>query len=89
MSMNQSNMGQPRPSSARRLGNFGILSAIASLFLLSEIFGSVAIILGAYAMRSEPDSRIGIIVVILGITCMLIGIYVTAVPLVIDLIYGY
>lgn len=89
MNMNANSMGSPRTGSGRRLGNFGILSAVASLLLLSEIFGSVAIILGAYAWKDEPESRTGIIVVILGIVCMLVGIYFTAYPLVINLIYGF
>jgi hypothetical protein len=89
MNMNSNPMSAPRTSSGRRLGNFGILSAVVSLLLLSEIFGSIAIILGAYAWKEEPDSRLGITVVVLGIICMLVGIYVTAYPLVISLIYGY
>jgi uncharacterized membrane protein HdeD (DUF308 family) len=56
---------------------------------LSEIFGSAAIILGAYQVKREPEASFGIIVVILGIICLLAGIFLTAYPLVYDLVTGY
>jgi membrane-bound ClpP family serine protease len=60
--------------------NLGFLSAIISLFIVPEIFGSVAIILGAYAWRMEgPNSHnLGLFVIIVGIICMLMGIYYTS-----------
>jgi membrane-bound ClpP family serine protease len=47
---------------------------------MPEIFGSVAILLGAYAWRMEgPNSRnLGLVVIIAGIICMLVGIYLTS-----------
>lgn len=77
----------PQPS--RGLGRsyfmYGIISAVVSLFFLSEIFGSVAIILGAHTWKKEEGNR-GLTLIILGIICMLVGIYFTAYPLLIDLL---
>jgi len=42
-----------------------------------EVFGPVAIVLGAYAWRRERGN-LGIRVVIFGIICMLVGLYFTA-----------
>jgi uncharacterized membrane protein HdeD (DUF308 family) len=60
--------------------NIGILCAIISLVVLPEIFGSAAIILGAYAWRMERDENRnrGLLLVILGIVAMLVGIYYTS-----------
>jgi hypothetical protein len=55
----------------------GVVSAILSLFFVPEVFGSVAIILGAYLWRKEQANH-GIIIVILGIACMIVGIEFTA-----------
>jgi hypothetical protein len=55
----------------------GFISAVVGLFILPEIFGSVAIVLGAYAWRRE-QGKLGIILVIVGILCMIVGIEVTA-----------
>jgi membrane-bound ClpP family serine protease len=55
----------------------GVVSAILSLFVVPEVFGSAAIILGAYMWRKEQGNR-GIIIMILGIICMIVGIEVTA-----------
>jgi membrane-bound ClpP family serine protease len=71
---------------AENIWHYGILSAAFSLLLSPEIVGSVAIILGAYQMKMEPDRSFGLIVVVLGIVCMLIGIYVTSYLLLINLI---
>lgn len=54
-----------------------IICAIVGLFIFPEIFDSAAIILGAYAWKRQ-QGNIGLYVVILGIACMLIGIYLTA-----------
>jgi len=77
----------PTPSRALRRSyfNYGVLSAVLSLFFLSEIFGSVAIILGAHTWKKEEGNR-GLTLLILGIICMLVGIYFTAYPLLIDLL---
>jgi membrane-bound ClpP family serine protease len=59
--------------------NLGLLSAIISLWIIPEIFGSAAILLGAYAWRREgPNSRLGLFVIIAGIICMLMGLYYTS-----------
>lgn len=55
----------------------GVISAIVSLNIVPEIFGAAAIILGAYTWRREQGNR-GIYIVILGIICMLLGLYFTA-----------
>lgn len=38
---------------ARKYFNYGLISAVVSLILLPEIFGSAAIILGAYSWKKE------------------------------------
>ena len=60
--------------------NLGVLCAVIGLFVLPEIFGSAAIILGAYAWRLERDENrnLGLILIILGIVAMLVGIYYTS-----------
>ena len=70
---------QPTRYMAGRYSTYGLISAILSLFIVPEIFGSVAIILGAYAWKNERNgSNIGLYIVILGIICMLVGIYFTS-----------
>jgi len=64
---------------SRRYANWGFLCATTSLIILPEIFGSMAIILGAYAWKLEPgDSKHGRNIMILGIICMLVGLYFTS-----------
>jgi len=64
---------------AGRYANWGFICAIASLFIVPEIFGSMAIILGAYAWKLEPgDSKHGRNIMILGIICMFMGLYFTS-----------
>ena len=63
----------------------GATSAVVSLFFIPEIFGSAAILLGACLWRMEPGSR-GLNIMILGIVCMLVGIYFTALFALIDLV---
>jgi ketosteroid isomerase-like protein len=67
----------PARDRTRRYAIVGFISAIVSLFILPEIFGSVAIVLGAYAWRRERGN-LGIILVIVGILCMIVGIEYTA-----------
>ena len=81
----QSPVNQPSYSIRQKPGaalyfNVGILCAIISLLALPEIFGSAAIILGAYAWRMERDEKRnrGLLLVILGIVAMLVGIYYTS-----------
>ncbi len=80
-----SSQSTPSPSSpsyppardrTRTYAIVGFISAIVSLFILPEIFGSVAIVLGAYAWRRERGN-LGIILVIVGILCMIVGIEAT------------
>jgi len=82
-------MTQTSARPARTYGTLGLMSAILSLLVLADVFGPVAIILGAYTWRKEPESSFGLTVLILGIVCMLVGIYFTAFPDLIDLIFGY
>ncbi len=60
--------------------NIGILCAIISLIVFPEIFGSAAIILGAYVWRMEHEENRnrGIMLTIIGIIAMLAGIYYTS-----------
>ena len=58
----------------RRLIILGYISAILSLFIVPEIFGSVAIILGAYTRRRGGGSK----VLILGFIFMFAGLFFTA-----------
>lgn len=80
----QSPQSTPSPPSypagkgtATRFALVGFIFAALSLFILPEILGSAAIILGAYTWRSRKGS-LGIIIVIIGLLCMIIGIEVTA-----------
>jgi membrane-bound ClpP family serine protease len=78
----QDNKSQSHPSFRGYAGliGFGLLCAFLSLIIVPEIFGSLAIIFGAYVWRMErEDSRNrGLIVLILGIIFMIIGIYFTS-----------
>jgi membrane-bound ClpP family serine protease len=59
----------------------GLICAFVSLFIVPEIFGSAAIILGAYTWKldsSENKSR-GLVLIIFGIITMLVGIYYTSI----------
>jgi hypothetical protein len=53
------------------------ICAILGLFIFPEIFDSVAIVLGAYAWKRQQGNT-GLYVMILGIACLLIGMYLTA-----------
>ena len=64
------------PATGTHVG-IAIVCAIIGLFIFPEIFDSVAIILGAYAWKRQ-QGNVGLYVVILGIACMLIGVYFTA-----------
>lgn len=58
----------------------GIASAAFGLFVLPELLCSFAIIMGAYVWRREAGKRNrGLGVVILGIVCMLVGLYFTSI----------
>jgi len=47
----------PAGSNTRNFAILGVASAILSLFAVPEIFGSAAIILGAYVWRKEQGNR--------------------------------
>lgn len=70
----------PARNMTRKLAILGFISAVLSLLIVPEIFGSVAIILGAYIWRRERDDsqNLGLTIVILGIICMLVGLYFTS-----------
>jgi membrane-bound ClpP family serine protease len=55
----------------------GIICAILSLIIVPEIFGALAIVFGAYAWKKEEGNR-GLYVIIIGIVCMIVGIYFTS-----------
>jgi uncharacterized membrane protein YvbJ len=66
---------------------YGLISAILSLFIIPEIFGSAAIIFGAYSWKNEQNgSNNGLFILVLGIVGMLVGIYFTSYFALIDLI---
>ena len=72
---------QPRERSSGLYATSGVLCAVIALFIVPEIFGAIAIILGAYAWRldcDEPRNR-GLWVIIVGIVSTLLGIYYTAI----------
>ncbi len=71
----------PYPLSRRTTGTHSVIAiilAIVGLFILPEIFSSIAIVLGAYAWKRE-QGNLGLYIVIFGIATMIIGIYITAV----------
>jgi hypothetical protein len=80
----QSSPPQSGPSFPPAGGNagiratLGIVSAVLSLIIVPEIFGPIAIILGAYTWRKEQGNR-GLYIVIIGIICMLVGLYFTSI----------
>jgi membrane-bound ClpP family serine protease len=78
----------PRDRSATRVFIYGVISALLALFIIPEILGSAAIVLGAYTWRMERDdsrSR-GLALLVFGIICMLVGIYFTSYFALIDLV---
>jgi ketosteroid isomerase-like protein len=75
----------PARDKTGRFAILGFISAVLSLFIIPEVFGSMAIVLGAYEWRREQGNR-GIIIVILGIICMLVGLFFTAYFALVDLL---
>jgi hypothetical protein len=66
---------------AGRYAIYGFISAFLGLFIFPEILCSVAILMGALAYKGEPSgSNRGLLIIVVGIICMLIGIYYTANP---------
>jgi hypothetical protein len=78
----------PAGNTSRRFAILGFISAFLSLLIVPEIFGSAAILLGAYTWRKEREGsrNLGLIILILGIICMLVGLYFTAYPTLGDLL---
>jgi len=74
MNMNSYPMGMRRTGSMGRLVILGFISAILGFLFIPEIFGSIAIILGAYIWKKEPESSSGLIVLIVGLLLMLVSI---------------
>ena len=70
----------PQKRNASLHFDLGLVCAFVSLFLIPEIFGSAAIILGAYTWRLESGQikNRGLLLVIFGIITMLVGIYYTS-----------
>jgi hypothetical protein len=71
---------QPQGRSAGTYANVGVLCAIVALFVMPEVFGTAAAVLGAYVWRldcGQPRQR-GAWVVVLGVVFMLVGIYYTS-----------
>ncbi len=75
-------------ASVRTYAILGSVSAVLSLFVLPEVFGTVAIVLGAYVWRREAGNR-GLTMLILGIVFMLTGIYFTSAFALIDVVPLY
>jgi ketosteroid isomerase-like protein len=75
----------PARNMTRKFTILAFISAVLSLFIAPEVFGPVAIIFGAYAWRKEQGNS-GFTVLILGITCMLVGLYFTAIFALIDIL---
>ena len=79
----RSNLPESGPSlplgrgNARTFATLGVFCAVLSLIIVPEIFGAIAIVLGAYTWRKEEGNG-GLYVVIIGIICMLVGLYFTS-----------
>ena len=71
----------PARDMTRRFAILGFIGAVLSLLIVPEVFGSVAIILGAYTWRKKQGT-IGLIVLILGIILMIVGLDFTAIRII-------
>ncbi len=71
---------QPKRNIVRLLFSWGLVCSFVSLVIAPELFGSMAILLGAYTWRLERyDSRnSGLIILILGLVFMFVGILFTS-----------
>ena len=67
----------PTRDITRTHATLGYISALLSLFIVPEVFGSAAIILGAYTWKKQQGNR-GLTILILGIVFMLVGLYFTS-----------
>jgi membrane protein DedA with SNARE-associated domain len=78
-------MGIPTSAGSSRMHLIvGFVTGIVGMLLLPEIFSSVAILLGAYAWKQDPERSTGLVILLFGIVSMLVGIYVTAYPRIYD-----
>lgn len=64
----------------------GIASAFLALFIVPEIFGSIAVIMGGMVWKREEGNR-GLAIIVAGLVCMMIGIYITSIFALGDLLY--
>jgi len=71
---------KPSKRKASLYFDLGLICAFVSLFVIPEIFGSVAIVFGACTWRLESgeNKRRGLLLIIFGIVTMLVGIYYTS-----------
>ena len=78
-SMNQSPFG-PQKRSTTLYFAVGAVCALVGLFIFPEIFGSAAIILGAYTWKLESgqNSSRGLMLIIVAIILMFVGVYYTS-----------
>ncbi len=67
----------PESDVTRTYARFGYMSALISLLIMPEIFGPVAIFIGNLVRRR--GGRDGTRILILGIACMIVGLFVTAI----------
>ncbi len=65
------------PMRLSRIAAVGFACAFLALLIVPEIFGSVAVLLGAYVWREERRRR-GLWLVVLGLVCLMIGVYLTS-----------
>jgi hypothetical protein len=65
---------QPRDTTTR-YAILGFITAVLSLFILPEVFGSAAIFLGAYAWKKR-EGNLGLMILILGVIFMIVGMYI-------------
>ena len=77
---NPQSYASPQKRDVKLFCSAGIFCVIVSLFVVPEIFGSVAIILGAYTWRLDysEKSRRGLILMIFALVAMFVGIYYTS-----------
>jgi ketosteroid isomerase-like protein len=67
----------PGRDRARTYAVLGLISAALGLLVIPEVLCSLTIILGAYSWRNR-QGNLGLIILIIGIICMIVGIEVTA-----------
>lgn len=78
--MNQPSYMTPQNRNVRLYFGMGVVCAVISLIIIPEIFGSAAIILGAYTwkLESAQNSNRGLLLMLVAIVLMFVGLYYTA-----------